>query len=601
MACQDPMLLRNTVMRYSVSADMQLPSQRCSASRQQLVLRDIPSNLSGHAYQSLCRQLHSLSLHGTEITECSFMQLLNSCEQLEVLDLSACNSLFLSGRLLREPRDVTLLTNKLQCLKELNLSSIHHLTDATFNRIVAIAPNLQRLMLAGDRMLFHSQLHAASDQRRASSTVLTFKNVSGYVHRQAAKLTSLDLSRTNLTDEALVALAHLPDLQLRELRLVACKELTDSSLQVLCEHQGLLEVLDISESIELTDSSLYAITTHLSNLRSLNLEQVRRITDNSVSKLRQLSHLEHVSLASCAGVGSAAAVLGLCQPSLTSLTSLNLKCVHAIDNQFVIAMCKTLPLLDTLDLSSCSQLTDVAMHHISAHLAFMKYLQLAWCKRISDFGLLGLEPDPEYAKHAPDHGLCKCQRRANLTINLLASPLPEKNYPPLDPGAIDKRLMAEECVIPISNLSLLRSLNLSACLLISDISVIRAMHFHNLQVLRLEMCPLLTDEGVIELCARNRTLEELHLPRCKGITDKAVVTIASKLPRLTTLDVSVNSNLTNSGIYALQNHSSRLRLLDVSMCRNITISAIEALEQKRTQLMVKKRMVGGRNGEIFMP
>lgn len=589
-ASQDPLLLKDVVIRYCVSSNADIDASSLGQRRNpQLVLKDVSSltqQLTKQSYSQLCQNLYSLSLHGTDVTESVFMSLLRNCCHLEVLDLSACNSLFMSGLLLSKPADQEAMQSCLVNMKELNLSGIHFLSDVSFNRLMGICPNLERLSLAGDRMMIVTSLHKAG-----SSTVLTFKNVSAYLNRQASKLHTLNLSRTNLNDEALIVLAKLPQLQLKELHLVACRDLTDDGIRGLCEVQKSLEVLDVSDCIQLTNSAVYNVAMHLINLRRLSLAQDRMVGDKGISKLRNLEKLEVINLSALYDISSNGTVMSLCTPTLTKLTSISLRGCHLVDDACIMELCKTLPWLERLELASMMKLSDVAVHHISSHLVHLKHLTLPWCQRISDFGLLGLEPDPEYLNHAPDVGLCKCQRRSNLTINLLASPLPERNYPDIDAKHIDTRLMQEECVIPISNLTQLRSLDLTSCLLLSDISMTRVMEFTNLQVLSLELCPKLTDAAIISICTANRTLEHLNISRCKGITDDSVCLAVEKLPRLTSLEVSVNNNLTDACVSAVYSHGHRLKLLDVSMCRKITTDAVENLEAKRPDLHVKKQLI----------
>lgn len=199
------------------------------------------TNLSGVGLLdivSFCTKLKQLrltessALHGHKLRE--IMLSLHALEELEVLILSGCRDLtddllrfYLRGPL-TDPQEQTEL-RKLP-LRQLNLSRIPHLTDATLRNLAGVIPNLQRLELAG------------------SSNGAAFTN-SGFaaLFPGIPRLTHLDLEDNHLiTDASLQLLASLPIAKsLIHIQLSYCLEITDAGLiRILqsCIHLRNLEV-----------------------------------------------------------------------------------------------------------------------------------------------------------------------------------------------------------------------------------------------------------------------------------------------------------------------------------------------------------------------
>ncbi|KDR08590.1 hypothetical protein L798_01848 [Zootermopsis nevadensis] len=133
-------------------------------------------------WDRFCPQMQSLSINSCDISEKTFVDILLKCSHLETLDMSACPDLLKSGRVLEQKSDVNLLSNTLVKLRELKLDSNSYLSDALFNRFVAIASNLEDLSLTGCQICFDFELckkyypgdMLESGYTMASERVLTF-------------------------------------------------------------------------------------------------------------------------------------------------------------------------------------------------------------------------------------------------------------------------------------------------------------------------------------------------------------------------------------------------------------------------------------------
>lgn len=244
--------------------------------------------------------LQSLCLSGGSPTEASFVALLLGCPALRILDLSGCNSLFTSGTLLAQPETAQRVRQVLRGLCELNLAGLRDLTDLSFNRLSSCAPNLERLSLAYCHLTFElGPARGSLGPPDSSPSQLSFHNLLRFVKQRAGRLRALDLSGTGLLPEALKALGQVVGLQLKELSLHGCQDLSTEAVATLCRLQSGLTSLDLSGCSDLADGALLAISRDLGHLQRLRLRKLQRLTDAGCTALGGLRELHSLDLAEC--------------------------------------------------------------------------------------------------------------------------------------------------------------------------------------------------------------------------------------------------------------------------------------------------------------
>ena len=593
-ASLDPILQKDVVLHFNGDTDY-VPLSSISYRRlSHLTLSQLDNTMNTkHVLLKSCRQLsdslRSLSFKSCNITESTFIEILMNCINLTSIDLTNCNSIFLSGRLLEKNTDLQLLRDSLKNVKELNLSSIRQLSDVTFNRIVTICPNVETIWLVGTHIAFNSDHYRSKGKSRfVSSAVLTFENILDFVSMQASVLTKLDLSRNQINDEALESLANVPNLHLQELRLVACKEIEDGGIVALSHNQKSLKILDIQDCNGVTDRGVSAIATNLTQLESLAINRCRNVTAYSVRKLSNLGRLQAVEMSDLYQVTSVGIQVGLCENASMPLTHINLSCCSLIKDDLIEKLCMTHPYIEHLDLGSCTNLTNQCLCEITKNLKRIHFLRLAWCKKITDLGILGFELNID--EHKPVEVGCNKNYESTTIFRKPTSKEEKIKVRKIKEDIIENELLRYK----LSNLSKLRDLDLSVCLGLTDIGLVQVLKFQELRYLNLNMIPI-TDVTVLALTAANPSLEHLVLAKCASITDDAVEAVAKRLYRLNNLNLSSCDNLTDKSIRYLQLFSKRLRHLDVSFCRNISPEAIDDLERSSKSLLsVNRRLTGGK-------
>lgn len=602
-ASLDPALQRNIIVNFAYEKTEEILESFRRRRLSHLVLSHFDnSSITKNAILRACElgsdDLKSLSLKDSNITEGTLAQLLSKCSQLECLDLSGCNALFMAGTLLNSNAQVRDLREKMKHVKELNLSSLRFLSDCSFNRVVAVFPNLKRLILASTPITYNGNAYYPSDAATfENSAVFTFRCLERYLLDNIDHVKGLNLSRTAMTNQHLGHLVRVKNLQLEELVLVGCRDVGNEGISQLGQHQPNLKHLDISGCVDVSDAGLACIANHLNKLEILRVNKCRLLTDSSIALLKNLDTLHMLDMSECYEVTSKGLLKSVCDVTKTCLTHLNLACCSKVDTAFVVELVDCVPLLQHLDLGSCFLLQDFGLHKISRTLHCLRHLRLAWCKAITNLGLLGIQADGICPVHDPIAdvigGECSCTRKSNAPV-IFRKPtaaIREKNEATL------KRIISEQelTVIPenIGALTSLRNLDLSSCLQLTDIGLRGSIKFCELKVLKMNCLHGLTDAGLIDIANNNPGLEELQLQQCARLTDLAIDVVTSRCQRLTHLDISNCDRLTDTALIHIGDNCKRLRHLDVSFCCGISPQAVDLLEKRlRSLSYVLSRNVG---------
>ncbi|XP_055268543.1 F-box/LRR-repeat protein 2-like [Moschus berezovskii] len=531
------------------------------------VLRSVTHHLGPH--------LQSLCLGGGSPTEASFVALILGCPALRILDLSGCNSLFMSGMLLAQPETAQQVQQALSGLRELSLASLRDLADLSFNRLSSCAPRLERLSLAYCHLTFQlGPAWGTIGPQYSSPSQLSFLNLLRFLKERAGRLHALDLSGTGLPPEALRALGHVAGLQLQELSLHSCRDLSTEAVAALCHHQPGLTTLDLSGCSELADGAVLAVSRGLRHLRRLSLRKLQRLTDAGCSALGGLRELQSLDMAECCLVRGweLAQSLGSVCGAPPPLASLSLAYCSSLKDASVLSLIPALgPRLRVLDLSSCVALTNQTLQAICTYFTHLSVLRLAWCKELGDWGLLGLEEPIKAPSQEPQP-----HKELEHQASSPKDPSPQPQGPSL--------LM----------LQALRELDLTACSKLTDASLTKVLRFPQLRQLSLSLLPALTDKALVAVAKGCPSLERLALSHCSLLSDQGWAQAASFWPRLQHLNLSSCSQLTEQTLDSIGQACQQLRMVDVAMCPGISIASVRRFQARLPEVTcIQSRFVGG--------
>ncbi|XP_054856651.1 F-box/LRR-repeat protein 2-like isoform X2 [Eublepharis macularius] len=558
-----------------------------SSSISREVIKYVASYLGPH--------LRLLCLQGSSITEASFEELLLACPCLTALDLSGCNSLFMPGTLLSKKETFLQAQKVLANLQDLNLSGVRYLSDLTFNRLTGCTPKLASLALARCHITFEFDSYHGS-RNYNSSALLSFRNLLRFLTERASSMKALDLSGTSISIQAMKSLVQVENLCLQEMVLQGCRDLSNEAIGTLCQHQPRLATLDLSGCSELTDRAILTLCSQLPALQCLRLGKLPRVTDAGFQGVSHLRRLQRLNVSECSLVSSSELVKALgAIEGLPKLVSLNVAFCTLLKDSSVISLASALSRsLQVLDLSSCVSLTDRSIQAISTHLLNLTVLRLAWCKELTDWGLLGVEQPKEARDRSreKDAGPKFSRNFGNMGFFLP----PPQDLAQDTPISIDltKQEGQQKQRASLNTLTRLQELDLTACGKLTDTSIAKVISFPELRRLSLSLVPNITDTSLISIARNCRSLEHLSLSHCVNLTDRGFVETASNLRRLQHLILPGCNQLSALTLKAVGRECRQLKCLDISMCSGISISDVELFQSHLPlQMSIHSRFVGG--------
>lgn len=599
-ATQDSQLQRKLVYclpaTSSVLSTIEGLSRRCSPciSLTGLDASTISRDLIRHVAFYLGPYLESVNLRGSSLTDSSFTTLILNCPNLRSLDLSGCNSLFMSGTLLSKTDIIPRVQESLVNLQELNLAGIRYLSDLMFNRFTSCTPHLEKLSLARCHITFEFDPYRGSNDYN-STAILSFRNVLRFLKGQVNCMRSLDLSGTGITKEAIRSFMQVEGLYLTELILQSCRDLSSEAAILISKHQPSLITLDLSGCTEMSDSAVLAVSSRLQNIQNLSLGKVRWLTDKGLAGIADLEKLRSLDLSECSLVNGTELMKGFSAPHLQpKLASLNLACCSMLKDMYVVSLARSLSgCLRVLDLSSCMALTDVSLRAICTYLLHLTVLRLAWWKELTDWGLLGLEEPRQDVKlqEAEDVGPKFSRTFGNMGFFV---PPPYVDDRPRLLTQSDLKTSQEKAGPSLRSLKNLQELDLTACSKLTDTSIVEVIQFTDLRRLSLSLVTEVTDRSLLTFAAACRLLEQLSLSHCLRVSDEGFQAASRSLRRLQHLNLAGCNQLTDLTLKALGKECKELRSLDVSMCSGFTMLGVAFLQSQLPLLTkLQTRFVGG--------
>ncbi|XP_037036144.1 F-box/LRR-repeat protein 16 [Bradysia coprophila] len=274
-----------------------------------------------HSFPLASKQLHSLSLRCSSISDRGLETLIDYLQALFELELAGCNEVTEAG----------LWSSLNPRIISLSLADCINIADEAVGAVAQLLPSLYEFSLQAyhvtDAALGYfspKQSHNLSILRLQSCWELTNHGIVNIVH-SLPHLTVLSLSGcSKVTDDGVELIAE--NLQkLRALDLSWCPRITDASLEYIACDLNQLEELTLDRCVHITDIGVGYISTMLSltalflrwcsqvrdfglqhlcsmrNLQVLSLAGCPLLTSSGLSSLIQLRHLQELELTNCPG------------------------------------------------------------------------------------------------------------------------------------------------------------------------------------------------------------------------------------------------------------------------------------------------------------
>ncbi|XP_058253009.1 uncharacterized protein fbxl9 isoform X1 [Hemibagrus wyckioides] len=370
--------------------------------------------------------LEELSLSSCKkLTDYSIEQLCRHQRGLHTLDLSGCTEL--------TSRSVLAVAAELKQLQSLSLSRVWRMTEKGLADLTAL-PALSSLDLAECVNVSGAELvkGLSSPQHRAQLEKLSLRSCAFVqdvcsLAQLSSSLKELDLiSCVLLTDRSVRAIAsYLPGLQV--LRLGSCKLITD---------WGLLGMEEPSDDKQLNkcaeEDKGPCFTRTFGNMgffqppRMPFDEKPRLVTDEDLgafkeqegASLRVIRGLQELDLSGCSNLTDVSMMQVLQFPVLQRLS---LAMLPEISDKGVASVALHCPCLTSLALSGCSRLTDAGLARALPRLHRLQHLQLAYCDGITDRSLSLLV---QHCKRLRTLDISMCRDITVTKVDFLQSHLP---------------------------------------------------------------------------------------------------------------------------------------------------------------------------------
>ncbi|XP_054415588.1 F-box and leucine-rich repeat protein 13 isoform X3 [Pongo abelii] len=296
-----------------------------------------------------------------------YLNLGNGCHKLIYLDLSGCTQkcLLPPAMILRPPQPCGTISvqgfryiaNSCTGVMHLTINDMPTLTD---NCVKALVEKCSRIT----SLVFTGAPHITDCTFKALSTCKLRKiRFEGNKRVTDASFKSVDKNYPNLS----------------HIYMADCKGITDSSLRSLSPLKQ-LTVLNLANCVRIGDMGLKQFLDGPASIkiRELNLSNCVQLSDASVMKLSErCPNLNYLSLRNCEhltaqGIGYIV--------NIFSLVSIDLSGTD-ISNE---AFCKSSVILEHLDVSYCSQLSDMIIKALAIYCINLTSLSIAGCPKITD-------------------------------------------------------------------------------------------------------------------------------------------------------------------------------------------------------------------------
>ena len=407
--------------------------------------------------------------------------------------------------------------------------------------------------------------------------------------------------------------------QFTSLNISHCINLTDTTMQLLCQRGiGLLK-LNIGNCTKITSSGLESIAGACPTLEELDITNCTEIADEGVTAVAQHCHeLMALKIDGCVDISDAAlAAISYGCPELQTLSCVGCEGLSDISIKAILSRC---PELESLDISCCSNIigrcfVEVSGEESATLLVHMHDLKSLVMKNMTDlhedtlrwvagcFGSLeeieipGLKDlmgdDVLHALTTSCSNFTKlnfagCDRLTEASIGLELVTRHCHSLTQLDVSRI-KLLSSRGVRAIITRCAKLKHLNLDGLTLIDEETFLAATLPQGLTYLSMRDCPGVGDGAVRQITRTiGPAIKVLRLARCPTISDKSVAFISKFCTELATLDLSRRVEkglpgtyivLSDEAIHKLfaEGACSKLRELDLTLNTEIDGSCFQQL------------------------
>eukprot|EP01018_Ginkgo_biloba_P018152 Gb_12010 [translate_table: standard] len=247
-----------------------------------------------------------------------------------------------------------------------------------------------------------------------------------------------------------------------------------------------------------------------------------------------------------------------------NVEEINLEFAQNIEDKHLMSL-KSMPLhkLQCFNLNGCQKVTDSGVEAVTVACPKLKSFSIYWNVRVTNLGVKYLVKN---CNEIVSLNLSGCKNIIDQSLELLASHYKELKYLNLTRCV---KLTDNGLIVLLNNCRSIENLNLYADSSFTDKAYEKISQLTELRVLDVCGAQNLSDQGLLSI-AKCRKLKSLNLTWCVRITDVSVKALAQNCPSLEFLSLFGILGVTDSSLEMLSKFCSQtLATLDVNGCINI--------------------------------
>ncbi|KAK1324222.1 hypothetical protein QJS10_CPA02g01214 [Acorus calamus] len=241
-----------------------------------------------------------------------------------------------------------LVLNLAQCLRKINVSGNHMITDESLYALSWYCPLLSEVHVQDCGFTTEYGIASVIIQR-SMLTAISMLSMSLPSWADARALQRLHIGKTNISDDILFSIARL---QLKELRIPYCWGFSITGLVSLLRALPSLSHLDLSGCVFLTDKSMALIVPHLREITTIDLSYCSELTELTFMCFIECPLLEEVRMKKTdLGRYRCSTLHSISMKSSSKIRTLDLSHNKHFNDETLIQISSVCPELRTVDLT----------------------------------------------------------------------------------------------------------------------------------------------------------------------------------------------------------------------------------------------------------